>query len=694
MTALNEYQRQTIQSGFRDIQHRLEEMESMLAQSLIDSPFARYVNDLSPTERKVIQDYFGRIREAMRVCLREAEIPLELRRTSLRWAMRGGLIFLDSAVSEMAAERLTGYGELSAEGRMVAERIQRELRRPIDRASTYLRQGLGRDLGQRLVRLNAAPADARQLDLLNRILTRRGLVEFQPLLDQIVRRMETPRFEIAVFGRVSSGKSSLLNHLAGGDTLPVGVVPITAVPTRLLRGEPTRVAISFAEWEPRTVAIEELCAYASEEGNPGNRKHVTGIEVFAPSPRLREGIVLVDTPGIGSLARSGSAETFAYLPRCDLGIVLIDAASNINEDDLTLLRLLAEAGVPFQVLLSKADLLTPAQRQQAAEYVQAQVKQELDLDVAVHLVSILGTNEELLNQWFEREIEPLLSRARALAEQSLRRKIAHLRESVIATLDATADGLAPDEVTRLRNLLEKADASIRAARERCRDWTADEAALFNGVLDKVAQTLVSPSTSSVDATISRVSTEILQQRSQSAHQLAIELQQTFVQSLESLSQAAPAIRIDLSALRNMTFRGLPTPELPPVDAAPDIGLPWWTAVLPSLAAGSMLRRLAETLGPALREQLELRDRQIQAWLKQSLGSLIESYENRAEIFRTRAQRSNGPVQNIGGERDAQGLTEDLQVLRQMEAALPDGATTWSEKGRDGEPAPGANEEHV
>jgi hypothetical protein len=45
MTALNDYQRQTILSGFRDIHRRLAEMESMLVQSLIDSPFTQYVND-------------------------------------------------------------------------------------------------------------------------------------------------------------------------------------------------------------------------------------------------------------------------------------------------------------------------------------------------------------------------------------------------------------------------------------------------------------------------------------------------------------------------------------------------------------------------------------------------------------------------------------------------------------------------
>jgi GTP-binding protein EngB required for normal cell division len=679
MPGLNAYQRQTILFGFRDVHHRLANMEAMLAQSLIDSPFSQYVNDLSPTERKVIQDYFGRIREAMQTLLHEAGISLEVHRTSLRWALQGGLIFLDSAVSEIAPERLTGYGELSEEGRAEAERIQHELRRLIDRALTYLRQGLGRDLGQRLARLDAAPADVKQLQVLDGIITRRGLVEFRPLLDQIVRRMEQPRFEIAVFGRVSSGKSSLLNHIAGRDVMPVGVVPITAVPARLLRGEPARADITFAEWQPKTVAIEQLRAYASEEGNPGNRKHVTGIEVFTPSPRLHEGVVWVDTPGIGSLARSGSAETFAYLPRCDLGVVLIDAATNLNDDDLNLMRLLAEAGIPFQVLLSKADLLTPEQRQQATEYIQVQVKQELELDVTVHPVSIVGEEEKLLHQWFEQEMEPLLARSRALVEQSLRRKIAHLRESVIATLEAAAsrqrggagaEKRAPEEVSHVRQLLDEADRAIRAARDRCRDWTIEESALFDRVLDKAAQALVSSSSLPNHTVIADAAREVLEQRGQLARRVVIALQEVLGRTLEALQQADPAVQADLSAVRDLMFRGLPPPELPPLEGASDVAAPWWTAVLPALAAGSARRRIAESIGPALREQLELRDRQIQAWLKQSLASLIESYENQAEIFSTRAQRAHGPVAEASAEGDEGGLAEDLQELRQAEAASP------------------------
>ena len=143
-----------------------------------------------------------------------------------------------------------------------------------------------------------------------------------------------------------------------------------------------------AETNPRRIDPEDLVEYASEEKNPGNYKHVTGIVVAVPSPRLREGVVLVDTPGIGSLATSGTPETFAYLPRCDLSVVLIDAGSNLNDDDLSLLRALYEAGIPAQVLLSKADLLKSDDRQRVLLYVREQLQRELNLDLTVHPVTL------------------------------------------------------------------------------------------------------------------------------------------------------------------------------------------------------------------------------------------------------------------------------------------------------------------
>src|ERR1017187_111631 len=168
---------------------------------------------------------------------------------------------------------------------------------------------MGRNLDKRLRGLEDAQVGVGTITRLEKTITKWQLVEFRTTLEMIVSRLEASSFEIAVFGRVSSGKSSLLNHIAGIDALPVGVTPVTAVPTRLVSGDVTSVIVSLAETRPMSVELELLWEYASEEGNPGNNKHVTSILVKLPSPRLKQGIVFVDTPGVGSLALAGGAET-------------------------------------------------------------------------------------------------------------------------------------------------------------------------------------------------------------------------------------------------------------------------------------------------------------------------------------------------------------------------------------------------
>ena len=113
---------------------------------------------------------------------------------------------------------------------------------------------------------------------------------------------------------MSSGKCSLLNHVLHTDVLPVGVNPITAVPTRLVFGTEAHLTVTFADRQIKRYPIGDLTQYASEERNPGNQFEVARLVVRLPSPRLQEGLVLVDTPGLGALAMAGAAETLALSP--------------------------------------------------------------------------------------------------------------------------------------------------------------------------------------------------------------------------------------------------------------------------------------------------------------------------------------------------------------------------------------------
>jgi hypothetical protein len=130
-------------------------------------------------------------------------------------------------------------------------------------------------------------------------------VEFRGTLSMLLDRMEGAAFEVGVFGRVSSGKSSLLNYILQTNVLPIGVTPVTAIPTRISHGPIAEAGIEFAEAQPQIIPLSDLAKFATEQKNPGNKKHVARIFVKLPSNRLSEGVTLSIRRGLVPLQLPG-----------------------------------------------------------------------------------------------------------------------------------------------------------------------------------------------------------------------------------------------------------------------------------------------------------------------------------------------------------------------------------------------------
>jgi GTP-binding protein EngB required for normal cell division len=691
---LSEVHRRHLMHGFLAVHRKLAELEALIDQAGRPSPLSHLVDDLPPVEARVVRDHFARTRAAMLARLEELGLAPDPRRTSLRWALDVGLTHLQVVVDDMGPKSMAGYGPLDAAGRELVTIFQADLERLVGRARTFLRQGTGRDLAGRLARLGEWEGLSAALGALERVVTSWGLVEFRPPLERLVARAEAPAFEIGIFGRVSSGKSSLLNQVSGCDALPVGVLPVTAVPTRLERGEAPAAVVTFAEGQPRTVNLSQLCEYASEVGNSGNEKHVTGILVRLPSTRLREGVAFVDTPGVGSLARSGAAEALAYLPRCDLGVVLVDAATAPGPDDLALVAALHAEGIPAMVLLSKVDVLPAAERGRVAGYVREQLVRELGLDVPVHPVSTIGTDAALLDRWYEEEVRPLLDRNRELASASLSRKVAALGGAVAAALEvrlARARGvgsgapgvLDPDAA---RGALDVADAAIRQARDHVLDWSEGREPLIEAIPDVAAHAAVGARGGSSDDEpdpLAWATRSVLDRRGQEARGLIDDLHQSLVRAVDSLRVADPSAAVDLSTARDAAPEGLPVPVLARLRSARPAGRPGWAPVLPGLARGVVARGLREHSGPLLRQVVELHDRKLRDWARRMLDRLAGDFEAQVEPVRERlrsAAVSAGPVDAA----ETAGLEADLRDLRSaMGGAAWAGASPAERAARDG-----------
>jgi GTP-binding protein EngB required for normal cell division len=433
---LNDFQQSRLRVTCQYIDKLLSDMEDILHAASSPSPFPRYIVDLNPAQIRVIEDHIRRLRSQLVHTLAWQGMKASPADIPATRAILTNLTFVDIAVEELKPRYMQGFGPVPDDAIGELNGVVHELRALVTGMERYLKQDLDKDLDKRLEQLERTGFDVVLLRLLEQVATRNGLVEFRLRIEALASRLEEDTFEVALFGRVSSGKSSLLNALLGTDILPVGVNPITAVPTKLRYGKTLKAAIAYGDGRAAQVSVEELARLVTEQGNPGNLKNIVRALVEVPSPRLQHGIMLVDTPGLGSLARRGAAETLAYLPSCDLALLLIDAGATLNEEDIGTLRLLYEAGIPALVLLSKSDLLANGDLYRTISYIEAQLKHELHITATVHPVSALGTYQVLLDQFFERELFPRFEKARSLRKASTTRKIGAMREAIIAALDA------------------------------------------------------------------------------------------------------------------------------------------------------------------------------------------------------------------------------------------------------------------
>lgn len=152
---------------------------------------------------------------------------------------------------------------------------------------------------------------------------------------------------VVTVGEMKRGKSSMLNALLGEKEpiFPVNASVATNAITIVRYGEKEKVEVVTEERKKgamvpviKTISRGEIPDYVSEQGNPSNFKNVRLLKVEIPNPLLKEGVVFVDTPGVGSLNISHAETTYGFLPNADLLLFVSDASSGLTETELNFLK--------------------------------------------------------------------------------------------------------------------------------------------------------------------------------------------------------------------------------------------------------------------------------------------------------------------------------------------------------------------
>lgn len=198
----------------------------------------------------------------------------------------------------------------------------------------------------------------------------------------IVRALSTGVFRIVVMGEVKKGKSSFINALLERPgLLPTNRDVATSTVFKILYGSKEKFTVFFVapdgtpatDVQPLEITKGELSAYGTEAGNPNNQKNVDFIAIELPNPLLKEGVVIVDTPGVGGLFRGHRDITFRYAPQADAVLFVVDSVEAlISQDEVQFLSELRKTTSNITFLQTKTD-------QASQEQVEAWRKRNLEI---------------------------------------------------------------------------------------------------------------------------------------------------------------------------------------------------------------------------------------------------------------------------------------------------------------------------
>jgi len=140
-------------------------------------------------------------------------------------------------------------------------------------------------------------------------------------------RLSAKSFVIPVTGVQGSGKSTLLNALLFEEpVLPIDADETTCVPVEIVwASEPSRNAMVVFEngtEEAIPATQESLSMLVDNQNNPGNQLNVKKVILESSSRLLKNGIVMVDLPGLGSLTPENAETTHEYLKQA-VGILFM-----------------------------------------------------------------------------------------------------------------------------------------------------------------------------------------------------------------------------------------------------------------------------------------------------------------------------------------------------------------------------------
>jgi GTP-binding protein EngB required for normal cell division len=546
--------------------------------------------------------------------------------------------------------------------------------------------------------------------------------EGERAFQSVLARLAEDRFNLAVVGPFSRGKSSLMNAILGLEGLPTGLLPHTSVITTVSYAPRERVLVRCEGWPlPQEIRLDQLAEYVTERGNPGNQRGVVLAEIQLPAEILRHGLYFIDTPGVGSAIVANTKTTERFLPEIDAAIFVSSFDFAVSEADIEFLRTVTTTVGKVFFVLNKLDLTSKSEAEEVIRFVRERLDREpgigrcslFAVSAKRALEAKLRGDSDALAQSGLIELEDAL--AAFMAGDKTRQLSVRVMDRLVALLqrERMHAGLAADSkrsASEISQTLSGFDQKTAVLKARCAELVNRLGTLGNDALRAAERRLDFAFTSlKQSATLkfapnfltgrifSRPNTLDTFARNMSAFcagTLTRDLQVYEAALNEHLDRNAGPVRADLLALPDEVFdiamnddgstRDLSKLCAEEAEAAPpSVGLgtiariewrprlPWWIYVAPRRWFPAAMKRLfAVALGDLLTQYRSRVDAMIRVGLKEYAEKLGRETDKAIDVQVARARKL---LASGGIEKSRQVFKTLLERARELRRRLDDDA---------------------
>jgi len=340
-------------------------------------------------------------------------------------------------------------------------------------------------------------------------LRQRVSLELQSDIDETKNYIDTQKFSIGITGVMNAGKSTMLNALMGKEILGSAVVPETANLTIVKHNENENAKVYYwneLEWnkivksseqldsmkdfvnetntifgdslksyiKPQSrfdeIKIEELSSYTSAEVSQKKCNLVKYVELGSNLDFLRDGIEIVDTPGLDDPVIQREEITKEYIGACDMMLHLMNVSQSATLKDVEFIidALLYQNISKILIVITRADTVSKEQLLEVINYTKKSIKQQLEsqnkdskLDYILDTIKFIPISGKMALLHRTGRSQEALDAGFTLEDTGILEIEEYLNETLFGSHSQKGELVVQSSKKQLRRIIEKETASLK-----------------------------------------------------------------------------------------------------------------------------------------------------------------------------------------------------------------------------------------